>query len=66
MTETINWVINNKDTVIQLLTGVVSVASIVATLIPNDSANAWIARANKVVSWLALNIGKAKPATKDD
>ena len=66
MTETINWVITNKDTVIQLLTGVVSVASIVATLIPNDSANAWLARANKVVSWLALNIGKAKPATKDD
>jgi len=53
MTETINWLITNKETVIQLLTGVVSVASILATLIPNDSANAWISRANKVVSWLA-------------
>lgn len=60
MTEVINWLITNKETVIQLLTGVVSVASILATLIPNDSANVWIARANKVVSWLALNIGKAK------
>jgi hypothetical protein len=66
MTEVINWLITNKETVIQLLTGVVSVASILATLIPNDSANAWIARANKVVSWLALNIGKAKPASKND
>jgi len=54
MTEVINWLITNKETVI------VSVASILATLIPNDSANAWVARANKVVSWLALNIGKAK------
>jgi len=60
MTEVINWLNTNKETVIQLLTGVVSVASILATLIPNDSANVWIARANKVVSWLALNIGKAK------
>lgn len=66
MTETINWLITNKETVLQLLTGVVSVASILATLIPNDSANDWIARANKVVSWLALNIGKAKPASKND
>ena len=66
MTEVINWLITNKETVLQLLTGVVSVASILATLIPNDSANVWIARANKVVSWLALNIGKAKPASNND
>jgi len=66
MTEPINWALTNKDTVIQILTGVVSVASLVATLLPNDSANAWIARANKVVSWLALNVGKAKSTPKND
>ena len=60
MTELFKWVLDNKDTVIQLLTGAVTVASLVATLTPNNSDNAWVARVNKVVSWVALNIGKAK------
>jgi hypothetical protein len=60
MTELFKWVLDNKDTVIQLLTGAVTVASLIATLTPNNSDNAWVARVNKVVSWVALNIGKAK------
>lgn len=60
MTEVITWVIDNKDVVIQILTGLVTAASLIATLTPNDSDNVWVARANKVVSWLALNVGKAK------
>jgi hypothetical protein len=60
MTELLNWIISNKGVLIEILTGVVSVASIIATLIPNNSANKWVARANKIVSWLALNVGKAK------
>jgi len=60
MTELLNWIISNKGVLIEILTGVVSVASIIATLVPNNSANKWVARANKIVSWLALNVGKAK------
>jgi hypothetical protein len=60
MTEVITWVIDNKDVVIQILTGLVTAASLIAALTPNDSDNVWVARANKVVSWLALNVGKAK------
>lgn len=60
MTELFNWIVENKGVLIEILTGVVSVASITATLIPNNSNNKWIAGANKVVSWLALNVGKAK------
>lgn len=60
MTELLNWIISNKGVLIEILTGVVSVASIIATLSPNNSANKWVARANKIVSWLALNVGKAK------
>ena len=60
MTELFKWALDNKDTVIQILTGAVTVASLIATLTPNNSDNAWLARANKVVSWLALNVGKAK------
>jgi hypothetical protein len=60
MTELFKWALDNKETIIQLLTGAVTVASLVATLTPNNSDNAWVARVNKVVSWVALNIGKAK------
>ena len=64
MTELFKWVLDNRDTVIQILTGAVTAASLVATLTPNNSDNAWVARVNKVVSWLALNVGKAKSTPK--
>jgi hypothetical protein len=60
MNESLDWVISNKEVVIQLLTAVVSVASLIAALLPNKSPNKWIAASNKVVSWLALNVGNAK------
>tara|TARA_Y100000114_G_scaffold41456_1_gene36911 strand:+ start:550 stop:741 length:192 start_codon:yes stop_codon:yes gene_type:complete len=60
MAEAFTWLSENKGEVIGILTGIVTVASLVATMTPNESDNKWVARANKVVSWLALNIGKAK------
>lgn len=60
MTDALTWVSDNKEAIIGILTGVVTVASLIATMTPNDSDNKWVARASKVVSWLALNIGKAK------
>ncbi len=60
MSELLTWLSENKSEVIGLLTGVVTVASIIATLTPNESDNKWVARASKAVSWLALNIGRAK------
>lgn len=60
MTEVLTWVIANKETLIQIVTGLVTAASLIATLTPNKSDNAWVARASKVISWLALNVGKAK------
>lgn len=66
MTELISWLSTNRDLLIQILTGIVTVASLIATLIPNDSANRWIARANRVVSWLALNVGNAKSEKSKD
>ncbi len=64
MTELFKWVLDNRDTVIQILTGAVTIASLAATLTPNNSDNAWVARVNKVVSWVALNVGKAKSTPK--
>lgn len=60
MTDALTWVSDNKEAIIGILTGVITVASIIATMTPNESDNKWVARASKVVSWLALNIGKAK------
>tara|TARA_R100000655_G_scaffold34639_1_gene67379 strand:+ start:2825 stop:3013 length:189 start_codon:yes stop_codon:yes gene_type:complete len=60
MTDALTWVSDNKEAIIGILTGVVTVASLIATMTPNESDNKWVARVTKVVSWLALNIGKAK------
>tara|TARA_R110000824_G_scaffold32372_1_gene104533 strand:+ start:69 stop:257 length:189 start_codon:yes stop_codon:yes gene_type:complete len=60
MADTLNWFNENKESLIALLTGIVTIASIVATMTPNDSDNKIVAKASKVVSWLALNVGKAK------
>ena len=60
MTDVLNWFTENKEQVIAVITGIVTVASIIATMTPNDSDNKIVAMANKVVSWMALNVGKAK------
>ena len=60
MTDLITWLSDNSGEVIGILTGIVTVASLVATMTPNESDNKSVARASKGVSWLALNIGKAK------
>ena len=60
MAEALTWFNENKGEVIGILTGIVTVASLIATMTPNESDNKWVARASKVVSWLALIIVKAK------
>ena len=60
MADILNWFNENKESLIAVLTGIITVASIVATMTPNDSDNKIVAKASKVVSWLALNVGKAK------
>lgn len=56
--EIINYIYNNADTIIAIVTGVVTVASLVANLVPGDSENKYIAYAQKAISWLALNLKK--------
>ena len=60
MSDFFTWITDNQESVIGVLTGIVTVASIIATLTPNESDNKIVAKFSKVVSWLALNIGKAK------
>jgi len=60
MSDSISYLLENKEALIQILTGVVTIASIIAAMTPNDSDNAFVAKLNTVVSWLALNIGHGK------
>tara|TARA_R110002110_G_scaffold52080_1_gene152028 strand:- start:2063 stop:2251 length:189 start_codon:yes stop_codon:yes gene_type:complete len=60
MSEALVWFGENKEAIIGIITGIVTVASVIATMTPNDSDNAFVAKVSKVVSWLALNLGKAK------
>ena len=56
----IEYITENVDTLLQIVASVIAVASLVATLTPNESDNKWVSRASAVISWLALNVGKAK------
>jgi len=50
----------NSEQILQIAASVIALASLIATMTPNESDNKWVSRASKVVSWLALNVGRAK------
>ncbi len=56
----INYIIDNKDTLISTLTAIVAAASAIAALTPTPVDDGWAAKLYKIVDWLALNIGNAK------
>tara|TARA_R100000963_G_C4604253_1_gene76876 strand:- start:542 stop:736 length:195 start_codon:yes stop_codon:yes gene_type:complete len=60
MTDFISFFDTNKEAIISVLTATVTLASLIAALTPNESDNKVVQRISTVVSWMALNIGKAK------
>ncbi|MAH29979.1 MAG: hypothetical protein CL959_04800 [Euryarchaeota archaeon] len=56
----IEYITNNAEELLQIAASVIAVASLVATMTPNESDNKWVQRISSVISWLALNVGKAK------
>ena len=56
----IEYITENAEQLLQIAASVIAVASLVATMPPNESDNKWVQRISRVVSWLALNVGKAK------
>jgi hypothetical protein len=60
MTDFISFFDTNKEAIIRVLTATVTLASLIAALTPNESDNKVVQRISTVVSWMALNIGKAK------
>ena len=56
----IQYITENKEERLQIVASVIAVASLIATMTPNEADNKWVNRISSVVSWLALNVGKAK------
>jgi len=60
MKEIITYLLANAESIIAALTAIVAAASAVAALTPTPSDDSFVAKAYKIVDWLALNVGKAK------
>ncbi|MBO00710.1 MAG: hypothetical protein CL438_08630 [Acidimicrobiaceae bacterium] len=56
----IQYITENAEELLQIAASVIAVASLIATMTPNESDNKWVQRISGVISWLALNVGKAK------
>lgn len=59
MQDTIKFLTENADGLLGILTAVVATASAV-NAVWGKPDNKWLAYAHKVLTWCALNIGKAK------
>jgi len=60
MSDIISFIRENKDSILSILTAVVTLSSLIAALTPNEFDNKIAQKASTVISWLALNVGKAK------
>jgi hypothetical protein len=60
MKDIIAYLVSNVDSIVAALTAIVAAASAVAALTPTPTDDSLVAKAYKIVDWLALNIGKAK------
>ena len=56
----INYIIQNSDSLLAIVTTIVAAASAIAALTPTPQDDALISKVYKLVDWLALNVGKAK------
>jgi len=60
MKEIIAYLVSNVDSIVAALTAIVAAASAIAALTPTPTDDSLVAKAYKIVDWLALNVGKAK------
>ena len=57
----ITYILENKAELISIATAVVTAASLISAMTPNKTDNKITGIALKLINWLALNVGKAKP-----
>ena len=60
MKDIIAYLVSNVDSIVAALTAIVAAASAIAALTPTPTDDSLVAKAYKIVDWLALNVGKAK------
>jgi len=60
MKEIISYLVANVDSILFAVSAVVAAASAVAALTPTPKDDSIVAKAYKVLDWVALNVGKAK------
>ena len=60
MKEIITYLVSNANDILLALSAVVAAASAIAALTPTPTDDSLVAKAYKIVDWLALNVGKAK------
>ena len=59
MKEIISYLVANVDSILFAVSAVVAAASAVAALTPTPKDDSIVAKAYKVLDWVALNVGKA-------
>ncbi len=57
----ITYIIENKAELISIATAVVTAASLISAMTPNKTDNKITGIVLKLINWLAINVGKAKP-----
>jgi len=60
MKEIISYLVANVDSILFAVSAVVAAASAVAALTQTPKDDSIVAKAYKVLDWVALNVGKAK------
>jgi len=60
MKEIISYLVSNVDSILFTVSALVAAASAVAALTPTPKDDSLVAKAYKVLDWVALNVGKAK------
>lgn len=55
-----SWIIENKEEIVAVLTGAVTLASAICALTPTPKDDAIVGKLYRLVEALALNVGKAK------
>lgn len=56
--EIVKYISENSETLVAIVTGIVTVASLITNLIPGEADNAVVAKIKKAVDWAALNFKK--------
>jgi|GEM_PF-1882124 len=62
----LDFIMTHIDTIFIVITSVIAGASAIAAITPNTTDDKIIAAVKKVADFLALNIGNAKTASKQD